>query len=198
MYLKLIIAEKTTFYAPKMKRSRGLSVINSMAAYEAGADRLHGAGIGIGERTGNTPMDTLLVNMRLAGYIDQDLTGLMHYAQTVSDATGVPIPTNYPVVGSDAFETATGVHAAAIAKAIRLGDDALVDDIYSGVPAHWFGLKQVIRVGPMSGKWNAHFWLRQHGHEPTEDRMQALFDLGKAADHTLTDDEIIIGLGDLL
>jgi 2-isopropylmalate synthase len=171
-------------------RDRGLDVINAITAYEAGADRLHGAGIGIGERAGNCPMDTLLVNMKLLGYIDNDLTGLMRYVESVSKHTKVPIPTNYPVVGSDAFETATGVHAAAVAKALARGDTWLANRVYSGVPADEFGLEQRIRVGPMSGKSNCVFWLTSHGHEATEERVERIFKAAKVADHVLSDREV--------
>jgi 2-isopropylmalate synthase len=171
-------------------RDRGLDVINAITAYEAGADRLHGAGIGIGERAGNCPMDTLLVNMKLLGYIDNDLTGLMRYVESVSKHTKVPIPTNYPVVGSDAFETATGVHAAAVAKALARGDTWLANRVYSGVPADEFGLAQRIRVGPMSGKSNCVFWLTSHGHEATEERVDRIFKAAKVSDHVLTDREV--------
>jgi 2-isopropylmalate synthase len=171
-------------------RDRGLDVINAITAYEAGADRLHGAGIGIGERAGNCPMDTLLVNMKLLGYIDNDLTGLMKYVEAVSKYTKVPIPTNYPVVGSDAFETATGVHAAAVAKALARGDHWLANRVYSGVPADEFGLAQRIRVGPMSGKSNCVFWLTSHGIQPTEDKVERIFRAAKIADHVLTDREV--------
>ena len=171
-------------------RDRGLDVINAITAYEAGADRLHGAGIGIGERAGNCPMDTLLVNMKLLGYIDNDLRGLMRYVETVSKYTKVPIPTNYPVVGSDAFETATGVHAAAVAKALARGDTWLANRVYSGVPADEFGLSQRIRVGPMSGKSNCVFWLTSHGHEATEEKVERIFKAAKLADHVLSDREV--------
>ncbi len=171
-------------------RDRGLDVINAITAYEAGADRLHGAGIGIGERAGNCPMDTLLVNMKLLGYVDNDLTGLMRYVGAVSNYTEVPIPTNYPVVGSDAFETATGVHAAAVAKALALGDTWLANRVYSGVPADEFGLAQKITVGPMSGRSNVVFWLNDHGIEPTPERVDAVFDAAKVSDHVLTDAEV--------
>ena len=171
-------------------RDRGLDVINAITAYEAGADRLHGAAIGIGERAGNCPMDTLLVNMKLLGYIDNDLRGLMDYVRAVSKYTEVPIPTNYPVVGSDAFETATGVHAAAVAKALARGDTWLANRVYSGVPADQFGLEQKITVGPMSGKSNCVFWLNHHGIEATEARVDQVFALAKKSDHVLTDDEI--------
>ena len=171
-------------------RDRGLDVINAITAYEAGADRLHGAAIGIGERAGNCPMDTLLVNMKLLGYIDNDLTGLMRYVESVSKYTQVPIPTNYPVVGSDAFETATGVHAAAVAKALARGDTWLANRVYSGVPADEFGLSQRIRVGPMSGKSNCVFWLTSHGYEASEERVDRIFKAAKVADHVLTDPEV--------
>jgi isopropylmalate/homocitrate/citramalate synthase len=175
-------------------RDRGLDVVNAITAYEAGADRLHGAGIGIGERAGNCPMDTLLVNMKLLGYIDNDLTGLMKYVEAVSKYTKVPIPTNYPVVGSDAFETATGVHAAAVAKALARGDTWLANRVYSGVPADEFGLAQRIRVGPMSGKSNCVFWLTSHGHEATEEKVDRIFRAAKVADHVLSDGEVELAL----
>ena len=100
-------------------RDRGLGVACAIAALEAGATRLHGAALGIGERCGNTPMDLLLVNLAMLGYIDRDLTTLGAYCEAVSRACDVPIPSNYPVVGADAFRTATGVHAAAVVKAFR-------------------------------------------------------------------------------
>lgn len=171
-------------------RDRGLDVVNAIRAYEAGCDRVHGAAIGIGERAGNCPMDTLLVNMKLMGYIRNDLRGLMDYVQTVSRHTGVPVPKNYPVVGSDAFETATGVHAAAVAKALARGDTWLANRVYSGVPADEFGLSQRITVGPMSGKSNCVFWLNHHGFEATEAQVERVFQLAKKSDHVLTEDEI--------
>jgi 2-isopropylmalate synthase len=170
-------------------RDRGLDVWNALTAYEAGADRIHGAGIGIGERAGNAPMEHLLVNAKLMGYIGHDLHTLPRYCRKVSEYVKVPIPTNYPVVGKDAFETATGVHAAAVAKAIRKGDAFLANRVYSGVPADEFGLEQVIRVGPMSGKSNAVCWLEKHGLPTDEKTVQRLFDAGKRSDHVLTDEE---------
>ena len=172
-------------------QDRGLGVINAIAAFEAGADRLHGSALGVGERVGNAPMDQLLVNMQLMGYIDRDLSNLMKYCEVASEATGIPIPISYPVVGRDAFRTATGVHAAAVIKAFRKGDDWLVDMVYSGVPAKMFGREQVIEVGPMSGKSNITFWLERHGIEPTEERVERIFSRAKEVDCVLTDEQIL-------
>jgi isopropylmalate/homocitrate/citramalate synthase len=175
-------------------RDRDLAVINSLAALEAGASRLHGTAIGIGERVGNTPMDTLLVNLVLTGAIDRDLSGLVEYCETVSEATGVPIPPNYPVVGRDAFRTATGVHAAAVIKAYRKQDRVLVDAVYSAVPASMVGREQTIEVGPMSGRSNVLFWMEKRGLAATEAQVDAVFARAKASAAVLTDEEILDAL----
>ncbi len=144
-------------------QDRGLGVINALTAALHGADRVHGTALGIGERVGNAPMDQILVNMKLLGLIDNDLSRLADYVRTVSDAVGVPIPVGYPVVGRDAFRTATGVHASAVVKALAKGDRDIADLVYSAVPARQFGLAQVIEIGPMSGASNVAAWLTAHG-----------------------------------
>jgi 2-isopropylmalate synthase len=172
-------------------QDRGLGVINTIAAVEAGADRVHATALGVGERVGNTPMDQLLVNLYLMGYIDNDLSALPEYCETVSEAVGIPIPANYPVVGHDAFRTGTGVHAAAVIKAFRRGDDMLANLVYSGVPAHLFGREQVIEVGPMSGKSNVVYWLEKRGIEPADELVERIFQRAKASPTILRDEEIL-------
>jgi 2-isopropylmalate synthase len=173
---------------------RGLAVANSLAALAAGADCVHGAAIGIGERVGNTQMDQMLVNLKLMGvkpWDTQDLTRLKDYCQAVSRATGVPIPRNYPVVGEDAFRTATGVHAAAVIKALRKQDIELANSVYSGVPSHFFGLDQVVEIGPMSGKSNILFWLERKGLPASEGTVNRIFERAKQSDRLLTEEEIL-------
>jgi len=172
-------------------RDRGMGLINPLAAIEAGADRVHGCALGIGERAGNTPMDLLLVNLKLLGWIDRDLTGLYEYCRLVSEGCNFPIPSNYPVVGSDAFETGTGVHAAAVIKALKKEDVWLADRVYSGVPASDFGLRQKIRVGHMSGRSNVIFWLEQNGFQATGELVNLLFSAAKQSNRLLTDDELM-------
>ena len=172
-------------------RDRGLGLVNALAAIEAGVTRVHGTALGIGERAGNTEMDLLLVNLRLSGRIDNDLSALAEYCRVASEATGVPIPHNYSVFGQDAFETGTGVHAAAVIKAYKKGDAWLADRVYSGVPAGMFGLEQVIRVGPMSGKSNVAWVLERHGIEPTDQAVQSVLTLAKRTPRLLTDDEVL-------
>jgi isopropylmalate/homocitrate/citramalate synthase len=177
---------------------RGLAIANSMAAIMAGARCVHGCGIGLGERVGNTQIDQMLVNLKLMGvapWDQQDLTKLKDYCVTVSRATGVPIPKNYPVVGDDAFRTATGVHAAAIIKAYRRNDVLLANTVYSGVPSHEFGMDQVIDIGPMSGKSNVLFWLERRGVPAADDLVERIYQRAKQSDHTLTEEEILECVG---
>src|SRR5579863_7930099 len=177
---------------------RGLAIANSMAALVAGAECVHATGLGIGERVGNTQIDQMLLNLKLMGILpwaDQDLTKLKDYCQAVSRAAGVPIPANYPVVGADAFRTATGVHASAVIKALKKNDVALANSVYSGVPAHLFGQEQTIDIGPMSGKSNVIFWLERHNIEPTEEVVTRIYTAAKNSNHTLTDAEIRKCLG---
>jgi 2-isopropylmalate synthase len=173
---------------------RGLAIANSLAALMAGAHCVHACAIGIGERVGNTQMDQMLVNLKLMGiapWDQQDLTKLKPYCQAVSRATGVPIPANYPVVGEDAFRTATGVHAAAVIKAFKKNDVELANTVYSGVPSHVFGLEQIIDVGPMSGKSNVMFWLERRNIPATDAIVDHIYQLAKASDHTLSEAEIL-------
>jgi len=173
---------------------RGLGVANAMAALVAGADCVHASALGVGERVGNTQMDLMLVNLKLMGippWAAQDLTRLKDYCVAVARATGIPIPANYPVVGDDAFRTATGVHAAAIVKAYKKNDVELANSVYSGVPSHVFGLEQVIDIGPMSGKSNVHFWLERRGIPSTDEIVDRIYARAKQSDHTLTDAEIL-------
>jgi 2-isopropylmalate synthase len=173
---------------------RGLGVPNAMAALVAGADCVHASALGVGERVGNTQMDLMLVNLKLMGiapWVTQDLTKLKDYCVAVARATGIPIPANYPVVGDDAFRTATGVHAAAIVKAFKKNDVELANSVYSGVPSHVFGLEQVIDIGPMSGKSNVHYWLERRSIPATDEIVDRIYARAKKSDHTLTDAEIL-------
>src|SRR6266699_6544996 len=172
-------------------QDRGLGVINSIAAIQGGADQVHGSALGIGERVGNTPMDQLLVNLKLMGWIENDLTRLRDYCDKAAEACHWTIPLNYPVFGRVAFRTATGVHAAAVIKSYRKGDTELADLIYSGVPAGQFGLKQLIEIGPMSGKSNVIFWLESRGIDPSEDRVTRIYERAKQASSVLSELEVM-------
>lgn len=170
---------------------RGLGLINAIVAAQAGADRIHGCVLGLGERVGNAPLDLLLVNFLLLGWIDADLSKLKELGELIAEGTGMAIPANYPVLGRDAFRTGTGVHAAAVIKAKRKGDDWLANRVYSGVPAELFGCHQVIDIGPMSGESNVVFWLEEHGIDPKPAIVSAILQQAKRGTALMTDAEIL-------
>jgi 2-isopropylmalate synthase len=169
---------------------RGLGVANAIAAFEAGADRLHGSILGIGERCGNVAMDQLMVNLMLMGHWEGDLSDLPALADRVAELVGYEIPANYPLLGRDAFRTGTGVHAAAIVKALRRGDKALADAVYSGVPAALVNRRQEIVIGPMAGHSNVAYWLEMNGFDVNQDRVERILGLAKRSDRILSEDEI--------
>ncbi|HEY2743837.1 MAG TPA: 2-isopropylmalate synthase [Polyangia bacterium] len=170
---------------------RGLGVTNTIVALECGADRAHGTILGIGERVGNASLDQTLLNLKLLGELpDRDLSKLLLLCRLTAKATRVQIPYNYPLVGADAFRTATGVHAAAIIKAEKKGHAFLADRIYSGVPAGVFGREQEIEIGHMSGESNVVYWLRRRHIEPEAALVKRILGAAKATDHLLTEDEI--------
>jgi isopropylmalate/homocitrate/citramalate synthase len=171
-------------------QDRGLGVANNIAAVEAGADVIHGTALGVGERAGNAPLDQTLVNLKLMGAIDNDLTLLNEYVKKANEYIEVPLPHNYPVFGRDAFETGTGVHASAVIKAMKKGDQWLADRVYSGVPAADFGLKQVIRIGHMAGRSNIVWWLEQNGIEVNDELVAHMFEIAKSQRRNMTDEEI--------
>jgi len=171
---------------------RGLGVVNSIFAIEYGADRIHGTALGIGERVGNAALDQILLNLKLLGELpDHDLTKLVLWCKTASQATRVPIHPQYPLVGTDAFRTATGVHAAAIIKAEKKGDSWLADRIYSGVPAGMFGKEQEIEIGHYSGESNVVYWLKKRGYEATPELVAAVLGEAKRGNRVLSDDEVV-------
>src|SRR3989454_1655859 len=171
-------------------RDRGMGLSNCLAAIEAGVDRVHATALGVGERVGNAEMDLLIVNLKLLGAHQGDIRKLPEYCRLVADAVGVPIPVNYPVVGTDAFRTGTGVHAAAIIKAKKKGHNWLADRVYSSVPAEEVGFEQRIEISPVSGLSNVKYWLGTHGYRPEDTAAcQKLFEAAKRTDRVLSDQD---------
>ncbi len=174
---------------------RGLGTINALTAASAGADRVHGTALGIGERCGNASMDQILVNMRMLGWIDNDLSKLKDYCALAARVCEVPVPVNYPAFGADAFRTQAGVHAAAVIKAYKHGADWLANRVYSAVPADWFGLKQQIEIGPMSGEHNVRFWLETRGIAPTDVMVKAILSAAKENKRVLSEAQVRVVIG---
>jgi 2-isopropylmalate synthase len=168
---------------------RGLAVANALSAARAGADRLHATALGVGERVGNPAMELLLLNLSLS-HEPRSLKRISDYCSHFARVLGVEISDNQPLVGKNAFRTATGVHASAIAKA-EAKSRWLGDHVYSLLPAESIGQNAAIGVGPMSGASNVQHWLKRHGIGSNERLVRALLERAKSADRVLTDEELL-------
>jgi len=171
---------------------RGLALANSLAALEAGADCVHGCILGIGERAGNAALDQLIVNLHLDGvkpWAGRDLSALRTYCEAYAAATGSTIPANYPVFGADACSTSSGIHAAAVIKAMRLGED-IANQIYSGAASRAFASRQSIAIGPQSGRSNVQHWLSIRHLDTDAGVVDYLLAAAKSMARVLSDDEL--------
>lgn len=169
---------------------RGLGLANALTAIEAGVERVHATALGVGERVGNTPLELLFANLSLLAGREPDAASLREYASHFAAALGVEIPENHPLVGENAFRTATGVHAAAIVKALGHGAE-LADRVYSFVPVSRFASGHDIRIGYMSGTSNVVHWLRRHSIEPSEQLVTRILERARAANRVLRDEEVL-------
>lgn len=174
---------------------RGLGLINALIAAESGASRIHTTVLGLGERTGNTALEQFVhFAATRFGRGDLRLERLTEYCQMVSDYCCAPFPSNCPIVGTDAHRTSSGIHAAAILKALARDDQQLADIVYSAVPAAPLGRKQKIEIGPMSGMGNALYCLGETVPNLPEDKReryaQFLLDAAKRSDQVLDKEDV--------
>lgn len=142
-------------------RDRGLGLANTLAAVEVGVDRVHGTALGIGERVGNTPMEHLLVNLKLLGVLQNDLSRLQEYVDTVSRHCRVPLPFSWPGLGRDAFAATSAESAERLIELYELGERQLFEHTFSGVAPGLVGREARFAVGPRSGPANVRGWQLQ-------------------------------------
>ncbi|HOO53319.1 MAG TPA: homocitrate synthase family protein [Methanothrix sp.] len=98
----------------------GMALANTLAAAEAGAKQLHTTVNGIGERSGNTPLEELMVALRVHYGVNRyDTTKLTPLSKLVQSYSGVMMPKNKAVVGENAFAHESGIHVAAVLEEPR-------------------------------------------------------------------------------
>lgn len=95
---------------------------NGVAAWLHGCSSVNGAIFGSGERTGNTPIEALVIewiamNNDMAGI---DTTVITEMAEYYQNEIGTPIPLNYPFCGADFNVTRAGIHADGLLKNERI------------------------------------------------------------------------------
>jgi isopropylmalate/homocitrate/citramalate synthase len=93
-------------------------LVNGTAAWMYGCAAVNGALLGFGERTGNTPVEAMLIDyLSLTGDdAGIDTTAITEMAEFFLRDMGFPIPSNYPFVGSEFNSTSAGIHADGMMK----------------------------------------------------------------------------------
>jgi len=168
---------------------RGLSVANSIFAAKAGATGISGSFLGIGERTGNTPLEQVAMYLHQMGSNLYQVDKIIPYCELLAKYTNTQIRPEAPIIGSQAFATCTGTHAAAVLKARKLGIE-FEDYIFSGVPASILGREQEIMIGPTSGMATSYHVLEKLGLSPSEEEARALLTFAKTRNQYLVSSEI--------
>ena len=125
----------------------GCAVANSLAAVRAGARHVQGTLNGLGERTGNTNLTTIIPNLQLkmgfACLPEGRLEHLTSVSNHVAEVLNRPLNPQAPYVGTSAFAHKAGLHVSAIARA---------KDAYEHVEPELVGNGTRFLVSEMAGR----------------------------------------------
>jgi D-citramalate synthase len=156
----------------------GLAMANVLASVSAGADLVHATVDGIGERAGNVAIEEVAISLaHCYGVETVDTEGLYRLADTVANATGVPLPPNKAVVGENAFAHESGIHT----------DGTLKDNaMYEPYPPELVGRERRLVLGKHTGRAGVRAALSEHGIETSAEeerevvaRVKELAERGK-------------------
>ncbi len=138
------LREEGLAVGPHFHNDLGLATANTLAALEAGSAGVNGTILGIGERAGNTPIEEVVVALRVLYGIKTkiDMEGLFELCKMVSKYAGVPIHVNKPIAGANAFKHESGIHAHGVLSHPLT---------YELIPSEWLGCKSEFRYGKFSG-----------------------------------------------
>ncbi|RMH05197.1 MAG: citramalate synthase [Aquificota bacterium] len=144
-------------------------VANSLMAVLAGARQVHGTINGIGERTGNANLCSIIPNLQLkmgfAVVFEESLRRLTELSYFISELSNMPVPKNMPYVGESAFAHKAGVHASAVLKSSQT---------YEHIDPSLVGNRRKITVSDLSGKSNLLYKLREMGIQVDEKSPELL------------------------
>lgn len=193
-------------------RDKGNDEANAMAAAAAGADRIHVVARGIGERAGNTSMESVLLN--LTSILEEaqepspwNLRLLSSVLDRYSRVTHVPVPTHGPL-SQRAFKTSLGIHAAAMDKAHEAAEEArqlgmtqeaiLLDQlyrtVYCAIDPEDVGRQHEIAVSPSSGAHNVRLAAELAGvnlASLSNEKIADVLDLAKNLERELTTEDLL-------
>ncbi len=141
-------------------------LVNAVTAWLYGCSTINGTLLGIGERTGNTPIEALMIEyMSLRGQSgDMDTLAITDMAEYFQREIGLPIPDNYPIVGKAFNATSAGVHADGVLKN---------EEIYNVFDtAKLLARPPVVNITDKSGLAGIVHWVNTKIDIPEEERVE--------------------------
>jgi isopropylmalate/homocitrate/citramalate synthase len=149
----------------------GMGVANTVMALAEGVEVMHTTVLGIGERSGNTPMEETVMALKTLYGVDIgiDTTKLTKLARLVQERTGVKVPSNKPIVGEALYQIESGI----IASWYKNCGDKFATELF---PFRWDAVGQPaasVVMGKGSGIDSINMWLQKAGMQVSdEDAMK--------------------------
>ncbi len=121
----------------------GMGTANSLAGWMGGAFGISGTVNGIGERSGNTPIEEIVTALEVIYGVKTfvKLDHLRAISRYVEECTGIPVHPNKPVVGDNAFKHESGIHAGGAVIKPEVDPACYQGIIYESVPKHLLGVQ---------------------------------------------------------
>ncbi len=151
----------------------GMGVANTIMALSLGVEVMHTTVLGIGERSGNAPMEEIVMALKTMYGVDVgiDTTKLTPLANLVQRLTGVVVPTNKAIVGSGLYQIESGI----IASWFKNCGEKNATELF---PIRWSAVGQPpaeVVMGKGSGIDSVNMWLQDVGMQVSEeDAMKVL------------------------
>ena len=170
----------------------GMATANTLAAARAGATHLNTTVNGLGERSGNAPLEEVVLGLQLCHGIGTgiDLTGFPEISQRVAIASGRPLSWQKSIVGAGAFTHEAGIHV-----------DGLMKDPanYQGFDPGLVGRRHRVVLGKHSGARAVQRVMAELGHPLSDtaarDLLRRVRVFVATAKHSPSDADLLALLG---
>jgi homocitrate synthase NifV len=170
----------------------GMATANTLAAAKAGATHLNTTVNGLGERSGNAPLEEVVLGLHVCHGIGTgiDLKGFPEISQRVAIASGRPLPWQKSVVGEGAFTHEAGIHV-----------DGLMKDPanYQGFDPSLVGRSHRVVLGKHSGARAVQRVMAELGHPLSDTAARELLHRVRifvaSSKHPPSDADLIVLLG---
>ncbi len=159
-----IVSKHTTPVSIHLHNDFGLALANALAAVRSGATAVTTTVNGIGERSGNVPLEQFAAAMMFLYGIDMgiDCTRLKEVSDMVSRFSQCQLSRNHPLVGENAFSHESGIHVAAVLNCPLT---------YECIPPEAVGNRRQLRMGKHTGVTYIKRRLADLNAEATEEQV---------------------------